>query len=443
MVATIAPLTALLLSVAILLMGNGLQGTLLPVRAQLEFYTSFDIGVLGSSYFLGFAVGCYFGPHVVRRVGHIRTFTAMVSLASSVALAHALVLSPFLWWPLRATTGFCFAVLYMVIESWLNEKADNENRGVVFSIYTIINLTVITIGQMMLTLGSPTAFPLFAVASILVSLAALPVALTTAPAPGPVATVKVRIRYLYRLSPVGFVGALAVGLANGSFWSLGPVFAQSNIFVVGTTAVALFMSIAVIAGAAGQWPLGWASDRWDRRKVIIFACLGAGLAGVGMSVFAQRWDDGMFVFAFIFGAFAFPIYSICAAHMNDFVEKDGFVEASSGLLLLYGAGAVLGPLIASSAMGFFGSVGLFGFTAVVHGALAGFALYRMRRRERPAEAERAHFVDSLRVSQTVSNFDPLSEHGEAAAPRDVPAADETTPEAATPDDTAAKKPDAE
>ncbi len=408
MVATIAPLAALLLSVAILLMGNGLQGTLLPVRAQLEFYSALDIGVLGSSYFLGFAAGCYFGPYVVRRVGHIRTFTAMVSLASTVALAHALVLSPYVWWPLRALTGFCFAVLYMVIESWLNEKSTNENRGLVFSIYTIINLTVVTIGQMMLTLGSPTAFPLFAIASILVSLAAVPVALTTAPPPGPIATVNMRIGHLYRISPVGFAGALAVGLANGSFWSLAPVFAQSKLIAVGTSGIALFMSIAVIAGAAGQWPLGRISDRMDRRKVIVAACTGAALAGASMAFFGDNRDIAVFGFSFLFGVFAFPLYSLCAAHMNDSVESGGFVEASSGLLLLYGAGAIVGPLLASTAIRFVGPEGLFIHTAVVHVLMAVFAVYRMRQHRRPPEEDREPFVDSIRLAQTVATIDPLA-----------------------------------
>ena len=309
MARTLAPVAALLLSVALLLMGNGLQGTLLPVRAQLEFFSTLDIGVLGSSYFLGFAAGCYLGPYLVRRAGHIRTFTAMVSLASAVALAHALLLQPPLWWLFRASTGFCFAVLYMVIESWLNEKSTNENRGLVFSIYTIINLTVVTIGQMMLTLASPTAFSLFAVASILVSLAAVPVALTKAPAPAPIAAVHIRVRHLYRLSPVGFAGALAVGLANGSFWSLAPIFAQSKLLAVGTTGIAVFMSLAVIAGAAGQWPLGRISDRVDRRKVIVLVCVGAALAGISMGLFGANWDLAIFIFSFLFGFFALPLYS--------------------------------------------------------------------------------------------------------------------------------------
>ncbi len=415
MILALTPVAALLLSAAILLMGNGLQGTLLPVRAQLELYSPLDLGILGSSYFLGFAAGCYFGPYIVQRVGHIRTFTAMVSLASAVALAHALVISPYVWWPLRATTGFCFAVLYMVIESWINEKSTNENRGIVFSIYTIINLTVLTVGQMMLMLGSPTSFPLFAVASILVSLAALPIALTSAPQPGPVASVKIRIGYLYRISPVGFVAAIAVGLVNGSFWSLGPVFAQSFISSVGTTAIAVFMSIAVIAGAVGQWPLGWTSDRMDRRKVIAFACFGAATAGIALSVSAARWDPGIYVFAAAFGIFAFPLYALGAAHMNDSVEADGFVEASSGLLLLYGAGAVVGPLIASTALKYVGAPGLFGFTAFVHVATAIFVIYRMRQRARAPEEEREPFADSLLISQTVGTIDPLTHSEENGA----------------------------
>jgi MFS family permease len=408
MVRTLAPVGALLFSGALLLMGNGLQGTLLPVRAQLEFYSALELGVLGSAYFLGFVGGCYFGAHVLRRVGHIRTFAAMVSLSSTVVLGHALVLSPFVWWPLRAITGFCIAVLFMVIESWLNEKASNENRGMVFSVYSIINLTVMTVGQMMMTLGSPTAFPLFAVASVLMSLAALPVALTRSAAPAPVEAVRIRIGHLYRISPVGAIGAIAVGATNGSFWSLAPVFAQSSISLTGTLAVALFMSIAVLAGALGQWPLGRASDKIDRRKVILVSCLGATIAGVGLMFFARNWDYGLFILAGLFGFFAFPLYALCTAHMNDHVEPDGFVEASSGLLLLYGGGAVVGPLLASAAMELFGDSGLFAFSVVIYLALIGFTLYRMSCRAAVAEEEQSDFSDSWRLATTVSTVDPLA-----------------------------------
>jgi MFS family permease len=428
--ATLAPVTALLLSVAMLLMGNGLQGTLLPVRAQFEDFSALDIGVLGSSYFLGFALGCLLGARVVRRVGHIRAFTAMVSIASTISLAHALLLSPVVWWVLRAGTGFCFAALYMVIESWLNERSTNETRGLVFSVYTIVNLTVITIGQMMLTLDSPRTFALFALASILVSLAAVPVALTTAAAPQPPVIVRIRPRYLYKLSPVGFVGCFAVGLANSSFWALGPVFAQRGEGDV--TAVAIFMSLTVIAGAAGQWPLGRASDRMDRRKVIVFACVGGALAGTGLMLSNQIWPPGLFVFAGLFGFFTFPLYSLCAAHMNDYVEPDGYVEAASGLLLVFGAGAVLGPLLASAVMRLTGVDQLFGFTAVVQMSAAAFTLYRMRQRARAPEAERVEFADAIRLCQTVSAFDPTSPQAEDGAPPEPAAAQPDKPDAAAP-----------
>ena len=223
--ATFTPIAALLLSAAILLMGNGLQSTLLPLRAEIEAFSTFNIGVLGSTYYIGFAAGCIWAPHLVRRVGHIRTFTAMVAIASVAPLVHSILPSVVLWWLVRAVTGFCLAALFMIIESWLNEKATNENRGVVFSAYTIISLTVVTLGQLMINVSEPGSFILFSLAAILVSLAAVPISLTRASSPAPVQTVKIRIRYLYRLSPVGVIGALLVGAQHGAFWSLGPIFA--------------------------------------------------------------------------------------------------------------------------------------------------------------------------------------------------------------------------
>ncbi|MGE5768499.1 MAG: MFS transporter, partial [Bacteroidota bacterium] len=331
MSAAFAPITALLLSVALLLMGNGLQGTLLPVRANLEAFSPTDIGILGSAYFFGFAAGCLYGPRLIRRAGHIRAFTALVAIASCVVLVHSLFLDAFLWWVLRAMTGFCFAALYMIIESWLNEKATNETRGFIFSLYTIINLTVMTIGQLMLVLDRPEDFPLFLLASILVSLAAVPVALTKAQAPAPIRSVNIRLLHLYRLSPVGVLGGLAVGLANGSFWSLAPVFAQEK--GADTWGVAIFMSVAVLAGALGQWPLGRLSDRMDRRKVIIAAACGAAAAGLLFVIWSPPTVLGLLAVIFLFGLFTLPVYGIVVAHMNDYVEAGGYVEAASGLLL--------------------------------------------------------------------------------------------------------------
>jgi len=407
MIKALAPVAALLLGVGLLLMGSGLQGTLLPVRAQLEAFSDFDIGILGSSYFLGFGAGCLFGPRLVRRSGHIRVFTAMVALASTTALLHALVLFPSVWWLLRGMTGFCFAVIYMVIESWLNERSTNENRGLVFSAYTITNLTVLTLGQVMLTLAPPSSFTLFALASVLVSLSALPIAFTRAEAPAPIASVKIRLARLYALSPVGFVGCLAVGMANGAFWSLAPMFAQGGADI-DTGKVALFMSVAVIGGAVGQLPLGRLSDKMDRRRIIVLACGGSALAGIALVLVTRLWPEGLLMPAFMLGFFAFPLYALSVAHTNDFIEPQGYVEASSGLLLVFGVGAVIGPIIASAVTRAFGIDLLFAYTAVIHLATAVFALYRMGRRRPVPQEERVAFSDALVVANTISTVDPLS-----------------------------------
>ncbi len=396
----LAPVAALLLSVAILLMGNGLQGTLLPVRANLEDFATLSIGLMGSLYYLGFAAGCILGPYLLRHVGHIRSFTAMAAVASAVPLVHGLILVAPAWWLMRALTGFCFAVLYLIIESWLNERATNETRGMILSLYLIINLTVITLGQLMLVLADPADFPLFAVASILVSLAAVPVALSGSAQPAPVQTVHIRIRRLYATSPVGFLGCLFIGLANGSFWALGPVFA--GVSGLDITGIALFMSATVIGGALGQWPLGRLSDRIDRRHVLVGGSLGAAAVGVAI-VLSIFFTTGAYVYLLgaLWGACAFPLYAIAVAHANDHAEREDFVEVCSGLLLVSAVGSVSGPILASVLMALVGAAGLFAFTAGTHVVMAGFALWRLTRRSPAAPDAQVNFSEALAAAETL------------------------------------------
>ena len=409
-----APIAALLFSAALLLTGNGLQGALLPVRAYVESFATLEVGILGATYFLGFAAGCLIGPRIVRRVGHIRTFTAMVSVASAMMLVHAMVLEPFVWWLCRGITGLCFAVLFMVIESWLNERSTNENRGRMFSIYTIISFTVIAVGQMMLTLADPREFALFASASILISLAALPVALTRAEAPAPLVAVRFRLLHLYRCSPVGFAGAGVVGLANGAFWSLAPVFVLDNPLAGSADMVAIFMSLAVVSGAIAQWPFGHVSDSMDRRNVILISSIGSAAIGIAMGVFSDRWAAGLLVFPCLFGWFVFPLYALCTAHMNDSVESGEFVEAAGVLLLLLAVGSVVGSVAASGTMQVFGPSGLFYFTATVHGMLALFTVTRMQlRAPRPAD-DQEPFAQSIQAAYTVAPIDPHPIEAEGA-----------------------------
>lgn len=398
---TFAPIAALLLAVALLLMGNGLLGTLIPVRGQLEAFSTISIGILGSAYFLGFAAGCLYGPHLVRRVGHIRTFTAMASIVSATSLGHGLIALPLPWWVMRSATGFCFAVLYIVIESWLNERSTNENRGTVLSTYLLINLTVITLGQMMLTLSDPAGLGLFALASILVSAAVVPVALSAAAAPQPIESVRVSIRKLFRTSPIAFAGCLGVGFANGAFWTLAPLFVRQSGFDV--TAVAMFMSATVLGGAAGQWPVGKLSDNINRGWMIVVMAGLSVVVGVtvviasGMSLF---W---LLAAAAAWGASSFPLYAIAVAQANDHAKIAEFVETSSGLLLTYAAGAVLGPVVATVFMDLLKEDGLYWYTAGVHLLVALFA-YRQLHREKPVpEEEQIPFTEALQSAQTVSS----------------------------------------
>jgi MFS family permease len=389
MSALLSSVSSLLVAVAILIMGNGLQQVLLPVRASFEDFRPIDIGLMGSFYYLGFVLGCVYGGRAIQRVGHIRTFTALASIASTVVLVHALTVEPAAWAALRAVTGFCFAGLYLVIESWLNERADNENRGLIMGVYTMINLSVIVAGQMMLTLGDPSAFLLFAYASILVSLAAVPVALTASPQPTQIAAARLRPAKLYRISPVGVVGVFLAGAATGAFWSLGPAYAVE----VGadTREVAIFMSIAVLGGALVQWPIGRLSDRVDRRVVLIGACVVGALVAGGMVAIGGEKSLPAAALAAIFGAAALPIYAISAAHAFDLVERSDFVETSSGLLLANGVGAVAGPLAAAFFMRNVGPQGLFVATGLAHLALGAFVAWRMRARPPLPEDQRSEF----------------------------------------------------
>jgi MFS family permease len=298
-------------------------------------------------------------------------------------------------------TGFCFAVLYVVIESWLNEQSTNENRGVIFSAYTIITLTVLAVGQMLLLLEDPKELYLFAIASVLVSLAAIPVVLSNSPTPDQPHAVELNIPRLYQISPAGTLGCLATGLANGSFWALGPVFAAS---ASGSLSVAAwFMTAAVIGGAVAQWPLGYLSDKFGRRQLQTLSALTA--ASVGAVIVLLTDSLSFFQVAMLgaaWGAFAFPLYAISVAHTNDHAEHNEYVMVSSGLLLMYGVGAILGPFVASALMTWTGPTGLFLFITSIHLLLVSYSILRSFVRESAPAEQHIPFGDALASAQTVS-----------------------------------------
>jgi MFS family permease len=378
-----------------------LQGTLVPVRATLEGFSTVSIGLMGAAYFFAFTLGCLKGGELVKRVGHVRVFLAMTATASAVPLLHGLLLDSWVWALLRMLTGFCFAVLYVVIESWLNDRSTAENRGIVFSTYVMITMSVLAVGQMMLLLYDPAELQLFAIASVLVSLAALPVALSTAPTPSLPQTVKPDLRRLIQISPGGTIACLASGFSNGAFWALAPVFTfgLSN----DPSLAPWFMTATVVGGAVSQWPLGFLSDRMERRKVLIASALAAATVGAAIAVWGP--DSSFVVICLLgaaWGAMSFPLYTLAVAHTNDFADPREYVMVSAGLLLMYGIGAIIGPLVASTAMTVAGATALFVYTAAIHGLLVLYAAYRMIRRESVPKDKHISFSDALTRAVTAS-----------------------------------------
>jgi MFS family permease len=401
MIGSLTPVAALLLGVAILLTGQGLQGTLLPVRAHLEDFSTLAIGLMGGAYFLGFTAGCLRGVRLVQKLGHVRVFAAMAALASATPLLHALWVDDWAWWLLRLTSGFCFAVLYVVIESWLNEQSTNENRGTVFSAYVFISMTVMAVGQQLLLFSDPKGMTLFALASVLVSLAAVPVVMSTSATPQHAESVRLDLRRLWRISHTGMLACLVSGLANGAFWSLAPVFTAGVSDKVSLAAG--FMTGAVIGGAAGQWPLGIWSDRVDRRIVIAAIAVVSAFVGIALWwLYAGLSTTALIALSAAWGAVAFPLYSVAVAHSNDYAEAGEYVMVSGGLLLMYGIGAIVGPFLAAAAMTLLSNSVLYAYTAIMHLLLFGYVLLRLQRRESAPMEQHVPFAEALTSVQTAS-----------------------------------------
>ncbi|MCY4395575.1 MAG: MFS transporter [Rhodospirillaceae bacterium] len=406
--ALLAPVAALLVGVALLMLGNGLFLTLVPLRADLEGFGAAWIGAIGAAYSVGFVLGCYLVPPLVARVGHIRVYAAIAALGAIVPLLHLLALNPVAWILFRIVIGLCISGLYMVIESWLNGAASRRNRGTVFSAYVAIHLTAVTAGQYLLLLDSPSSSKLFSLATILFALAVIPVCLTRAPSPPLPVKAQPELRRLWRNSQVSVVGCLTNGMANGAVWSLAPVYAKG--LGLSVTGIAIFVSIAIIGGAVVQYPLGRLSDRLpDRRWLIAAVCAVASLAGVVLMAAAGLPVMIVYAAYFLFGAAAFSIYGFSVAHANDHAEPEDFVEIMAGLLVIFGLGAVAGPLVAAALMEATGSGSLFLFTSVVHGAVALWTFWRMKQRGPIAPEDREDYVPMARTSPNIFAFDPRAE----------------------------------
>ncbi len=371
----IASVFSLLLGVVIILAGNGLAGTLLGVRGQLEAMSSTALGVVMAGYFGGFVIGTFLVPGLIRRVGHIRVFAALASIASIATLLHGLHAHPLSWFVLRVISGACIVGLYIVIESWLNECTTNEQRGHVFSAYMTTTLIGLGLGQLLLMVGDARQLELFAIASVLLSLGLVPIAMTDVEEPRLVEAQRLGLRKLYEISPLAVIGCIFAGLTAGGFWGLGPVFASAIGLPKG--GIAAFMSLTILGGIVMLWPVGRLSDRYPRRTVLAWSCAAASMGATLVALLMPHGALWVMLGAFCYGAFAFSMYSLSAAHANDHLDASHRLEVTSSLQLLWASGAIIGPVIGGVLMQRLGPESLMLFIAI--GALfpALFARYRM------------------------------------------------------------------
>jgi MFS family permease len=413
---------ALLVGIGLLLMGNGLQASLLGVRADIEDFGSTITGVMMSGYFVGFLFGSAWTPRAVQRVGHIRVFAALAALASIAILVHSLLVHPAVWALMRTVTGLCYAGLYIVAESWLNARSDNATRGRLLSLYMVISYVGMGGGHLTLNVADPSQHDLFMIVSLVISVAVLPILLSATKAPYSEAPRGISLRELYRVSPLGVVGTLATGIANGAVFTMGAVYARGEGLSVAE--VSLFMVAVIAGGALFQWPVGKLSDHFDRRLVITGTTFAAAILAVIADRVAGLSDLWLLVAVCAFGGMTLSLYSLCVAYTNDHLSSEQLIAASSGLVLANGIGAILGPSIAGIAMDLVGASGFFAWLFVVHAAIGVFGLWRMTRRPSPSAEDQGPYVAmpsrsspfvTRAVEEVYAEYEAESADGGAAA----------------------------
>jgi MFS family permease len=416
MIATVRPLAALLAGVALLLMGSGLLGTLLAVRARMEGFDDQTLGLIMSAYFVGFFLGTYAAPGLIQRIGHIRAFAFYAALCAATVLLHPVFVSPWAWGGLRILTGVSLVGLYTVIESWLNVQAPPTQRSQVFAVYMAVNLMGLAAGQWLVGLYPPDMFVPFSLVAILICLAALPVTASRMIQPELPPMPRFAIASLYRAAPAAASGALLAGLALGGFWGLAAVYATR--LGQDLNGVATLMSVTIIGGAVLQVPIGRLSDAGDRRTTLAVICLLAAALSVAMMAAESRHGTVLYALFFAFGGLSFTVYPICVAHLLDHLPAEDTLSASSSLLLLNGVGSALGPAIAGIAMSRFGPAALPAFFAATFALLAlifaGRRLWRRRDRDNPAA-----FHAMLRTTPTALELLPETGLPETGLPSDA------------------------
>ncbi len=371
----------LLLGMLLLMLGNGMQGTLLGVRGSEEGFSTTAMSIVMSAYFVGFLGGSRLAPEMIRRVGHVRVFAALGSIVSAVLILFAAAPNPIAWTLMRVVIGFCFSGVYVVAESWLNDSATNETRGQTMSLYLIVQMIGIVTAQGLLNVADPGGYNLFIISSVLVSVSFAPILLSVSPAPAFQMTKAMTLRQLFHVSPLGFVGTFLLGAVFSALFGMSAVFAAG--IGLSVRQISEFIASIYIGGMLLQYPIGWFSDRMDRRILIT----GLNLVGAAVALAAVLVDGSftwLLVVAFVIGGVSNPLYSLYIAYTNDFLEIEDMAAASGGLVFVNGIGAISGPVILGWMMERWGQFSYFGYLGGMLALMTAYAFYRMT--QRPAVA---------------------------------------------------------
>ncbi|MCP5076074.1 MAG: MFS transporter [Rhodobacteraceae bacterium] len=372
---------ALFLGMFLLMLGNGVQGTLLGIRGAIEGFSPGMLSLIMSGYFIGFLGGSRMAPRMIARVGHVRVFAALASLVSAILVLYAAIPDEISWFLLRVLVGFCFSGVYVVAESWLNDSATNETRGQALSVYLIVQMMGIIAAQYLLTVFDPAGFLLFIITSVAVSVSFAPILLSVSPAPVFQTTKPMSLIELFNASPLGMVGIFLLGGVFGAQFGMAGVYGTETGLDV--SRIALFASSIYLGGMLWQYPIGWLSDRMDRRILILFTTSTGAITALVALPFYDNFTV-LLVVGFILGGTSNPLYSLYLAYTNDFLSHEDMAAASGGLIFVNGIGAITGPLIVGWTMTHWGANSFFGFIGVVMGLMALYAIYRMSQRAAPS-----------------------------------------------------------
>ena len=389
----------LLLGMLLLMLGNGLQGSLLGVRGSGMGFSAVEMSLVMSAYFAGFLLASRVTPNMIRRVGHVRVFAALGSFISAALLLFPTIQDPIAWILGRVVVGFCFCGVYVTAESWLNNASSNETRGQTLSAYMIVQMIGIIIAQGLLVVPDPSGYLLFVIPSVMVSIAFAPILLSISPTPAFESTKRMTLKELYTTSPLGCVGMFLLGSVFAAQFGMAAVYATEAGLSI--TQIPMFTASFYVGALLFQYPLGWISDRMDRRILIAVTAAVAGLASVmGMLLGGNFYV--LLAAAFLIGGLSNPLYSLIIAYTNDFLQHEDMAAASAGLLFVNGVGAIAGPVVIGYAMQVFGPSGYFMLLSVVLLALTGYAFYRMTQRPAPLAVDTTPYAPTMPTASPVT-----------------------------------------